>query len=95
MKWVCKCENYEVRGVPEILTSQKGNTYAIMRVENPDGYSAQIMCRRPEVLMNAGLKKGDIIGFDMVANVGNTKYPNVAIPENGSVWLMSSKKKDE
>lgn len=84
MRWNCFCTGYEVRAVPQVHESKKGTRYAAMRVENEQGYSDNIICRNPKVLMDLDLQKGDLIEFEAVANMGG-KYPSFEIPENAVV----------
>ena len=86
MNWQVYCENYEVRSNPEVKTSKNGNSYAQMRLENTYGYSDNIICRDAATLINANLKKGDVISFDAVVSIGrDVHYPGISIPKDARI----------
>lgn len=69
----CFIENYEVRGV-QTGTSKKGNTYKSIKVESPEGNSAEISCTDEKLFYDVDqLHKGDIISCNVMAVSGRER----------------------
>lgn len=84
----CTMFGYEVRGVQR-GTSRKGTEFRSIRVESPDGRTAEISCTDPELFAGVdGLQKADVMDFKVRAVAGRERsylsllalpLPNAAI----------------
>lgn len=69
----CIMTGYEVRGITS-GTSKKGNPYRVIRVESPDGRTAEISCTAPELMDSVdSLRKTQVCNFYVRAVSGRER----------------------